>query len=394
MKITCAKYQCARQYINIVASVSLFQDKHRNQFVLINQSANPADTFFQEDFMGLTYRDSGVDIDKGNSFVKRIIPAVQSTFTPGVLTGIGGFGALFSGSFPDMKDPVLVSGTDGVGTKLKIAQMMNIHNSVGIDAVAMCVNDILTSGARSLFFLDYISCGRLNEDILVDVVKGIAEGCTLAGCSLVGGETAEHPNVMADDDYDIAGFAVGVVDKEKIITGKNITPGDIIISLPSSGIHSNGFSLVRKLFFELKKYTVNTRVAELGGTLGESLLTPTRIYCKSILESLDGGIDIKGIVHITGGGFYENIPRILPPTTAVKIDKSQLPTLPVFSLIQREGSITEREMFTTFNMGTGLMLFVNRNDERSLRTSLEKSGEKPCIIGEVVENTGERVLLL
>ena len=365
----------------------------QNSYIIINIAVCDV-SFFQEASMGLTYRDSGVDIDKGNSFVKRIIPAVQSTFTPEVLTGIGGFGALFSGSFPDMKEPVLVSGTDGVGTKLKIAQMMNVHGTVGIDAVAMCVNDILTSGARSLFFLDYISCGRLNEDVLVDVVKGIAEGCTLAGCSLVGGETAEHPNVMADDDYDIAGFAVGVVDRGKIITGKNITPGDIIISLPSSGIHSNGYSLVRKLFFEMKKYTVHTKIDELGATLGETLLTPTRIYCKSILACFDSGIGIKGIVHITGGGFYENIPRILPPTTSVKIDKATLPIPPIFSVIQKEGSIAEREMFTTFNMGTGLMLFADRNAEVSLRASLEKAGEQPVVIGEVVENTGERVILL
>ncbi|HON76914.1 MAG TPA: phosphoribosylformylglycinamidine cyclo-ligase [Spirochaetota bacterium] len=346
--------------------------------------------------MGLTYKDSGVDIEKGNNFVKRIIPSVKSTFTERVLTGIGGFGALYSGAFPEMKEPVLVSGTDGVGTKITIARMMNIHNTIGIDAVAMCVNDILTSGAAPLFFLDYISCGKLDEDILVEVVKGIAEGCNMAGCSLIGGETAEHPNVMEQTDYDIAGFAVGVVDRDNIITGKNIQDGDIIIGLPSSGIHSNGYSLVRKLFFDMKKYTVEKKISDLPGTLGETLLTPTRIYCRAVTRALSEGIKIKGMVHITGGGFYENIPRILPENTSVIIEKASLDILPVFQVIQKEGNVAEREMFTTFNMGTGMMLFSDTDNSTRLIDTLTKAGEHPCIIGEVVHTDavqGERVVI-
>lgn len=344
--------------------------------------------------MGLTYRDSGVDIDKGNNFVKRIIPAVKSTFTPRVLTGIGGFGALYSGAFPEMKDPVLVSGTDGVGTKLKIAQMMKIHNTIGIDAVAMCVNDILTSGAAPLFFLDYLACGSLNEDVLVEVVTGIAEGCKIAGCSLVGGETAEHPGVMEHDDYDIAGFAVGVVDRDKIITGENIQKGDVIIGLPSSGIHSNGYSFVRKLFFDMKRYTVDTKIADLGTSLGQALLEPTRIYCKNVLDCLAQGNSIKGMVHITGGGFYENIPRILPGAAAARIARSSYPVPPVFSVIQREGEVEDREMYTTFNMGIGLMIFTGKNEAEQLLNALKNSGEHPVVVGEVVDYTDRKVILV
>lgn len=343
--------------------------------------------------MGLTYRDSGVDIGKGNSFVKKIAPAVSATFSPRVLTGIGGFGALFSASFPEMKEPVLVSGTDGVGTKLKIAQMMKVHNTIGIDAVAMCVNDILTSGARPLFFLDYLACGKLNEDVLVEVVKGIAEGCRIAGCSLIGGETAEHPGIMQDDEYDIAGFAVGVVERKDIITGETIAPGDVLIGLPSSGIHSNGYSLVRKLFFEIKKYTVTAHIAELGDTLGAVLLAPTRIYCKSVLACLESGIRLKGLVHITGGGFYENIPRILPDSTAVRIMKNSYEIPPIFLVIQREGAIDEREMYTTFNMGIGMMVFAEKTAAGRAMEKFAEHGEKPIIIGEVVKNEGERVVI-
>ena len=228
--------------------------------------------------MSITYKDSGVDVDGGNNFVKRISPIVKATFSDRVITGLGGFGALFSGSFPEMKDPILVSGTDGVGTKLKIAQMMNKHDTIGIDAVAMCVNDILAHGAKPLFFLDYIACGKLREDVLVDIVKGMAEGCKLAGCSLVGGETAEHPNVMAEDDYDIAGFSVGIVDRAKIINNDFIAKDDILIGLPSSGIHSNGYSLVRKLFFDIKKYTAATILKDLSAPLGEILLKLLCVY--------------------------------------------------------------------------------------------------------------------
>ncbi|MCX7678644.1 MAG: phosphoribosylformylglycinamidine cyclo-ligase [Spirochaetes bacterium] len=343
--------------------------------------------------MGLTYRDSGVDVSKGNEFVKKITPAVSATFSPRVLTGIGGFGALFLASFPEMEEPVLVAGTDGVGTKLKIAQMMGIHNTVGIDAVAMCVNDILTAGAQPLFFLDYLACGKLNEKVHVEVVRGIAEGCRIAGCSLIGGETAEHPGIMAEGDYDIAGFAVGIVDRKKIITGDNINPGDVIIGLSSSGIHSNGYSLVRKLFFEIKKYSVHQHIDELGCELGIELLKPTRIYCKSVLHCLENRIKLKGLVHITGGGFYENIPRILPTNCAALVEKSSFEIPAIFRIIQKEGNVDEREMYTTFNMGIGMMAFVEKTEASNALQTLRDAGEKAVIIGEVVEYCNEKVII-
>lgn len=342
--------------------------------------------------MGITYRDSGVDIEKGNSFVRRIASIVSSTFSERVITDIGGFSALFSAAFPEMKDPVLVSATDGVGTKIKIAQLMGKHDTIGIDAVAMCINDIITSGAMPLFFLDYIACGHLNENVLVDVVTGIAEGCRRAGCSLIGGETAEHPNVMAPDDYDIAGFSVGVVERERIINGSTIKRGDLLIGLPSSGIHSNGFSLVRKLLFDMKKYRVEHTINELGSALGEVLLVPTRIYARALRHSLKEGGRIKGVVHITGGGFYENIPRILPAGTAVRINRKSFEVPPIFHFIQAEGKIEDREMFTTFNMGIGMILVVQRDDATVLE-QLKGSGESPRIIGEVVECVDEKVEL-
>lgn len=344
--------------------------------------------------MGITYKDSGVDIDGGNNFVKRIVPIVKSTFSERVITDIGGFGALFSGSFPEIEEPVLVSGTDGVGTKLKIAQKMNIHDTVGIDAVAMCVNDIVTSGAKPLFFLDYISCGKMNEDVLTDVVKGIATGCIMSECSLIGGETAEHPNVMESDDYDIAGFAVGVVDRKKIINGSTIAPGDIIIGLKSTGVHSNGFSLVRKLFFDIKKYSLDKKLTDLPDTLGKVLLEPTKIYVKSILKCIGAGINIKGIVHITGGGFYENIPRILPENIAVRIEKKSYIKPPIFDVIKKEGDIDDREMFTTFNMGIGMMIVVSKeNGDRALEL-LKNSDEEASIIGEAIKYENTRVELV
>lgn len=343
--------------------------------------------------MGLTYKDSGVDVEGGNNFVKRISPIVKSTFSARVITGIGGFGALFSGAFPEYRDPVLVSGTDGVGTKLIIAQMTGKHDTIGIDAVAMCVNDIVVSGAKPLFFLDYIACGSLMEDVLVDIVTGLAEGCRLSDCSLVGGETAEHPNVMAPDDYDIAGFAVGVVDRANIINGNDITPGDVIIGLPSSGIHSNGYSMVRKLFFDIKKFTVSSRLNDLDGTLGTVLLTPTRIYTRSIMDCLAGAIPLKGLVHITGGGFYENIPRILPDKTAVRINRSSFEIPPIFSIIQREGTVSDREMFTTFNMGIGMMIVVHPDHADKAMIRLKQSGETPRIIGTVIDRDTDRVCI-
>jgi len=333
--------------------------------------------------MALTYKDSGVDVEGGNRFVKRIAPFVRGTFTKNVLTDIGGFGSLYLANFKDMEEPVLVSGTDGVGTKLKVAQMMNKHDTIGIDAVAMCVNDIITSGAKPLFFLDYISCGKLKEDVLVDVVKGISEGCIQAECSLVGGETAEHPGVMDVDDYDIAGFSVGVVDKKNIINGKDIIPGDLIIGLPSSGIHSNGYSLVRKLFFEEKKYSVNTKLNDLDDILGNILLKPTKIYVKALHRVLSSGFNVKGVVHITGGGFYENIPRILPADISAKILKNSYTAPPIFKVIEKEGEISEREMYTTFNMGIGMMLIVSKDIADKVLELLCFDEIEPCIIGEI-----------
>jgi phosphoribosylformylglycinamidine cyclo-ligase len=343
--------------------------------------------------MGLTYKDSGVDVNGGNNFVRRIAPIVRSTFSDRVITDIGGFGALFSGAFPEFADPVLVSGTDGVGTKLKIAQMMNRHDTIGIDAVAMCVNDIAVSGARPLFFLDYIACGSLKEDVLVDIVKGLAEGCRLADCSLVGGETAEHPAVMEPDDYDIAGFAVGVVDRKKIINGGRIGKGDVIVGLPSSGVHSNGYSLVRKLFFDIRKYTVATKLNDLGETLGDALLRPTRIYTRSVMQCLTAGIDIKGIVHITGGGFYENVPRILPDATAARMQRSSFQSQAIFRIIQKEGEVEDREMFTIFNMGIGMMIVTAADIADRAMEELKKSGESPVVIGSIVDRNGEQVII-
>jgi phosphoribosylformylglycinamidine cyclo-ligase len=341
--------------------------------------------------MSITYKEAGVNIESGNNFVKKITPLVKSTFSKKVITDIGGFGALFSGSFPEYQEPILVSGTDGVGTKLILAQKMKIHNTIGIDLVAMCVNDIITSGASPLFFLDYISCGQLNEETMVEIVKGITKGCRQADCSLIGGETAEHPNVMAENEYDLAGFAVGVVDKEKIINGQNIKPDDLLIGLPSSGIHSNGYSLVRKLFFELKKYPLDKTFPELTKPLGETLLTPTKIYTSSILKCLKANINLKGIIHITGGGFYENIPRILPKNIGVKIDKSSFIIPPIFKIIQAEGDISDQEMFTTFNMGIGMMLFIDPQEKDITIKTLLENGESPIVIGKAVKKQDKKV---
>ena len=343
--------------------------------------------------MGLTYKDSGVNIEGGNNFVKKITPFVKETFSKRVITDIGGFGALFNAKFDDMEEPILVSGTDGVGTKLKIAQEMDIHDTIGIDAVAMCVNDIITSGARPLFFLDYISCGKLREDVMVNLVKGIAEGCKQSSCSLIGGETAEHPNVMDETDYDIAGFSVGVVDKKNIINGKSIKDGDVIIGLPSSGIHSNGYSMVRKLFFDIKNYTTETEIPELGGKLGDTLITPTKIYTKEIMTLIENGLTLKGLVHITGGGFHENIPRILPKDCAAVINKNSFDIPEIFKLIQKEGEVSETEMFTTFNMGIGMMIFIDKNEADKALEIIKNLNEKAFIIGEVTTKESDSVII-
>ena len=340
--------------------------------------------------MGLTYKDSGVNIEGGNSFVKKITPFVKETFSKRVLTGIGGFGALYDGSFKEMEEPVLVSGTDGVGTKLQIALGMEKYDTIGIDAVAMCVNDIITSGARPLFFLDYISCGKLQENMMVDIVKGIADGCKQSNCSLIGGETAEHPSVMKEDDFDIAGFTVGVVDKKNIIDGSKIALGDAIIGLPSSGIHSNGYSLVRKLFFDMKEWSLDKKIAELGMTLGEALLTPTKIYTKEIISLIDDKVELNGLVHITGGGFHENIPRILPDSCSVTIQMDSFEIPPIFQIIQKEGEIDTKEMFTTFNMGIGMIIFVKDEIKDSVVKKLNEMGSKATIIGKVIANKNDK----
>ncbi|MGB4311689.1 MAG: phosphoribosylformylglycinamidine cyclo-ligase [Natronincolaceae bacterium] len=341
--------------------------------------------------MRMTYKDSGVDVDEGQRTVKLIKEHVKSTYNPNVLTDLGSFGGLFSLNVNDYKQPVLVAGTDGVGTKLKIAFMMDKHDTVGQDCVAMCVNDILCQGGKPLFFLDYIATGKLTGEKIAQIVGGVAEGCRSAGCALIGGETAEMPGLYNENEYDIAGFAVGIVDKPDIITGKDIEIGDIILALPSSGIHSNGYSLVRKLFFDVLDMKVTDYIDELGKTLGEELLTPTKIYVKSVLDLIDK-INVKGICHITGGGFYENIPRILPEGVDAKIDVGSWEIPPVFKLVQRKGNITDEEMFGTFNMGVGMMIIVGEKDAEQAIQILKEAEEGAKIIGKIVEGN-RRVIL-
>lgn len=340
----------------------------------------------------LTYRDAGVDTKEGERAVSLMKEHVKGTFNENVLTGLGSFGSLFSLDTAGMNQPVLVSGTDGVGTKLKIAFLMDRHDTVGIDCVAMCVNDVLCQGAKPLFFLDYIATGKVKAEKIADIVKGIAEGCRQSGSALVGGETAEMPDFYSEGEYDMAGFAVGAVDRDRIITGEKIEKGNVIIGLPSSGIHSNGYSLVRKVFFEKMGMEVTDYVEELGGTLGETLLTPTRIYanaCDAVLPAFD----IKGIVHITGGGFFENIPRILPEGTAVSIDVGAWEVPPVFPYIKKCGNIDRKEMFSTFNMGIGMMMIAAADDADDIVKTLAAAGEKSYIIGKIVKDDGEKVIL-
>ncbi|MDL2281162.1 phosphoribosylformylglycinamidine cyclo-ligase [Selenomonadales bacterium OttesenSCG-928-I06] len=334
---------------------------------------------------GLTYRDAGVDIDAGNRAVEMMKKHISLTNRPEVLGSIGGFGGLFSLNINKYKNPVLVSGTDGVGTKLKIAFLMDKHDTIGQDVVAMCVNDILTLGAEPLFFLDYLALGKLEEEKVASIVSGVAEGCVKAGCALIGGETAEMAGFYSDGEYDIAGFAVGVVDKDKIIEGsKNIKEGDVLIGISSSGIHSNGYSLVRKICFDHKKFKINTYIDELSGTLGEELLIPTKIYIKSCLPILeDPTLNIHGIVHITGGGFYDNIPRILPENCSVTIDTSSFKTPTIFSLLEEWGQVSKTEMYRTFNMGIGLILAVDKNDADKIVKKLTEQGETCSVIGQV-----------
>jgi phosphoribosylformylglycinamidine cyclo-ligase len=320
-------------------------------------------------------------------------PHVKKTFDSGVLTGLGGFGSLYKPNLSGMSEPVLVAGTDGVGTKLAISILMNKHDTVGQDLVAMCVNDVLCQGAKPMFFLDYIATGKLEAEKIEALVKGVADGCLLSGCALVGGETAEMPGFYKDGDYDMAGFAVGIADSSKIIDGSKISVGDKIIGLASSGVHSNGFSLVRKVFFDKARLSVDSRVEGLEGTLGETLLTPTRIYVKSVASLLDKGLIPNGIVHITGGGFYENIPRILPKGTAAKIDRNSWTAPPIFEAIARYGNVEEEDMFSTFNMGIGLMLFVKEEDIPRYIEALKEAGEPTSIIGEVIASENAAVIL-
>ena len=342
--------------------------------------------------MKLTYKDAGVDTKEGERAVSLMKEHVKKTFNENVLTGLGSFGSLFSLDVAGMKQPVLVSGTDGVGTKLKIAFMMEKHDTVGIDCVAMCVNDVLCQGAKPLFFLDYIATGKVRAEKIADIVKGIADGCSQSGSALVGGETAEMPDFYGEGEYDMAGFSVGIVDKERIITGERIAAGDRIIGIPSSGIHSNGYSLVRKVFFEKMKMGVDEYVDELGQTLGEALLTPTKIYanaCGAVLPKFD----VKGIVHITGGGFFENIPRILPDDTAAVIDTDAWQIPPIFTYIEKCGNIDRKEMFSTYNMGIGMMMVVDADDAAGVVEALKAAGENAAVIGEIRQRTDDSVVL-
>ncbi|MDR9857749.1 phosphoribosylformylglycinamidine cyclo-ligase [Paenibacillus sp. VCA1] len=339
--------------------------------------------------MSEAYKNAGVDIAAGNEAVERMKKHVKRTFRPEVMTDLGGFGALFGLNKDKYEEPVLVSGTDGVGTKLKIAFAMDRHDTIGIDAVAMCVNDIVVQGAEPLFFLDYLACDKVVPEKIEAIVAGIAEGCHQAGCALIGGETAEMPGMYAEGEYDIAGFTVGVVDKSKIINGADIAPGDAVIGLSSSGVHSNGFSLVRKLLLEQEGYSLQDSVPELGGTLGDALLAPTKIYVKPLLALLEQ-LPVKGMAHITGGGFIENIPRMLPDDVNVDIEYGSWPILPIFELMQRKGSISSRDMFTTFNMGIGLVLVVKAEDAERAVAFLKEQGEEAYLIGKVTE--GESIV--
>lgn len=337
----------------------------------------------------LTYKDAGVDTHEGQRAVSLFKEHVKKTYNSNVLTDLGSFGGLFRLGNSNMKDPVLVSGTDGVGTKLKFAFLMDKHDTVGQDLVAMCVNDILCQGANPLFFLDYMATGKLNAEKASDIVSGIANACVLSNMALIGGETAEMPDFYKDGEYDLAGFAVGVVDREKIIDGSKVEIGDKIIGLPSSGVHSNGYSLVRKVFLEKMGYKHDTYIEAFEKTLGEELLTPTKLYVKPVLEVLDN-VEVSGMVHITGGGFYENVPRILKDNLTAKFSKDSIKTPSVFTEIQKLGEISETEMFSSFNMGIGFMIVVKEKDVDTTLEILKKHNEEPCVIGEIIASNGNK----
>ncbi|MBQ7739777.1 MAG: phosphoribosylformylglycinamidine cyclo-ligase [Eubacterium sp.] len=328
-----------------------------------------------------SYAAAGVDVTAGYKSVELIKDYVKKTNIPGVIGGIGGFGGMFELPLGDYKNPVLVSGTDGVGTKLKLAFLLDKHDTIGIDCVAMCVNDVACSGAKPLFFLDYIACGKNYPEKIAEIVKGVAEGCVLSGCALVGGETAEHPGLMPDEDYDLAGFTVGIGEKDKLVSGEHLKAGDALIAVASSGVHSNGFSLVRKVF-DINEKTIAVKYDELGTTLGEELLTPTRIYVKPLLALMDS-VRVNAISHITGGGFYENVPRMLNDNTLAVIQKDKCPKKPIFDLIAKTGNIPERDMFNTFNMGTGLIIAVDSDKADEAVSILNGAGEKAYVVGEI-----------
>ena len=334
-----------------------------------------------------SYAAAGVDVTAGYESVDRIKPLVQSTYIPGVIGDLGGFGGLFKPQLDGIEEPVLVSGTDGVGTKLKIAFLTNKHDTVGIDCVAMCVNDIVCSGAKPMFFLDYLAVGKNFPERIENIVSGVTEGCRQAGCALIGGETAEMPGFYPIDEYDLAGFAVGLMDKTKVIDGSTINDGDVLVGLASSGIHSNGYSLVRKVL-DVENRDLNEFIPELGKTLGEELITPTRIYVKSILGLIESGVAVKAVSHITGGGLYENVPRMLPDGIVASIEKKSIPEKPIFTLIAKEGNIPERDMYNTFNMGVGMIIAVAPDEADKAVEFLTSVGETAFIAGKCI--SGEK----
>jgi len=333
----------------------------------------------------MDYKKAGVDIEAGYKSVELMKEHVKKTMRPEVMGGLGGFSGAFSmKNFKNMENPVLLSGTDGVGTKIKLAFLLDKHDTIGIDCVAMCINDVACAGGESLFFLDYIACGKNYPEKIATIVSGVAEGCRQAGAALIGGETAEHPGLMPEDEYDVAGFAVGVCDEKDLITGKDISEGDVLVGIASSGVHSNGFSLVRSVF-EMTKESLNTYYDELGTTLGEALLVPTVIYVKTLDEIKKAGVKIKGCSHITGGGFYENIPRMLPENAKAIIKKDSYPVLPIFKLLAKTGNIEEKMMYNTFNMGLGMVLAVDKKDVDTVLAAVEKAGEKAYVVGAIVK---------
>ena len=340
----------------------------------------------------LDYKHAGVDIEAGYKSVELMKEHVKKTLRPEVLTGLGGFSGAFSMErFKQMEKPTLVSGTDGVGTKLKLAFLMDKHDTIGIDCVAMCVNDIACAGGEPLFFLDYIACGKNYPEKIADIVKGVAEGCLQSDAALIGGETAEHPGLMPEEEYDLAGFAVGIVDEKDMITGQDLKAGDVLIGVASSGVHSNGFSLVRKIF-EMTKESLDTYYDELGKTLGEALLTPTRIYVKAMKSMKDAGVKVKACSHITGGGFYENIPRMLKDDTVAVIEKNSYPIPPIFTLMAKKGNVDEQMMYNTYNMGLGLVIAVDPAQADAAIAAIEAAGEKAYRVGSI--EAGEKGVIL